>query len=84
MELIHGEQFMISAIVSEFFGTMGYMLAFNMTDEIDLIPLVLFSMVVLTMKISGGHMNPAVTLGVYIERKKYWQHFCYALTFMIA
>ncbi len=48
MENENGDQFMIAAIVTEFFGCIGYALAFNLVPDIDYIPLVLFSMVVLT------------------------------------
>jgi hypothetical protein len=84
MENENGDQFMIAAIVTEFFGCIGYMLAFNLVPNIDYIPLVLFSMVVLTQKVSGGYVNPAVTFGVYIDRQRYGTNFCFALTMMIA
>ena len=75
---------MIAVIVTEYFGCMGYMLAFNLTTNIDLIPLIMFSMIVITMKISGGHINPAVTFGVYLEKAHFGSNFCFALTTIIA
>jgi hypothetical protein len=48
MESKNGGSFMIASIITEFFACVGYTLAFNLTTNIDLIPLVLFSMVVLT------------------------------------
>ncbi len=74
---------MIGAMVFEFFGTLGYMLAFNIAASIDLLPFLLFSMVICTFKVSGGHMNPALTVGVYIERKHLKPDFCYLLTYCI-
>jgi Major intrinsic protein len=68
MENKNGENFMIATIIAEFFAVMGYALAFNLMIDYTLMPLVLFSMVVVTQKISGGHVNPAVTFGVYLER----------------
>jgi hypothetical protein len=47
MEHENGDQFMVATIINEFFGCVGYMLAFNLVTDFDLIPLVLFSMVVL-------------------------------------
>ena len=59
---------MVAAIFSEFFGTIGYMLALNITPSIDLVPLVLFSMLIVTSKVSGGHLNPCITFAVYFEK----------------
>jgi hypothetical protein len=39
---------MVAVILNEFFGCIGYMICYNLTTNIDLLPLVLFSMVVLT------------------------------------
>lgn len=84
MEHENGDQFMVAVIVTEFFGCIGYTLSYNLQANIDLIPLVLFSMVILTQKISGGYINPAVTFGVYLERQHYGTNFCFALTTIIA
>lgn len=74
---------MMGAMVFEFFGTLGYMLAFNITANIDLLPFVLFSMIVCVFKVSGGHLNPALSLGVYIGRKHFKSDFCYLLTYWV-
>lgn len=84
MEHVNGDQFMVAVICTEFFGCVGYALCYNLCENIELIPLVLFSMVILTQKISGGHINPAVTFGVYLERQRYGTNFCFALTTIIA
>jgi hypothetical protein len=68
MEVPNGENFMIATICAEYFACVGFMLAFNLMPDYTLIPLVLFSMVICTHKISGGHVNPAITFGVYLER----------------
>lgn len=39
---------MIATICTEFFACIGYMLAFNLMPDFTLMPLVLFSMVVVT------------------------------------
>jgi hypothetical protein len=48
MEFEASDQFMVAVILNEFFGCIGYMICYNLTTNIDLLPLVLFSMVVLT------------------------------------
>ena len=41
-------------------------------------------MIVCSIGISGGHLNPAVTLGVYIERKKYTKNMLFVLVIIIS
>jgi glycerol uptake facilitator-like aquaporin len=84
MEFKNGGEFILANIAAEFWGTLGYMLAFNITTSIDQIPLVLYSMVILTMKVSGGHLNPAITFAVYLEKKKYRDNVIYAVVIIIA
>ena len=56
---------------AEFFGTCGLMLAVNMSDGSTYTSLVLYLLLILTGGFSGGLLNPAVTVGVYVERKKF-------------
>jgi len=65
----------IEACVSEFVGTFFLVLTvgFNVLQHTALAPIsigaVLMSMVFATGKVSGGHFNPAVTLGVFLRDK---------------
>lgn len=84
MEHKNGDDFMVAVICTEFFGCLGYAMCYNLITEVELVPLVLIGMVISTQKISGGHINPAVTFGVYLEKQRYGTKFCFALTIMIA
>ena len=75
---------MFDAIVAEFFGTMGYMLSLNISNSIDMIPLVLFCMIISTRKVSGAHLNPAISVGVFIERKNLISDVWYLIAYLSA
>jgi len=76
--------FLFDAIVAEFFGTMGYMLSLNISSSIDIIPLVLFCMIICTRKVSGAHLNPAISVGVFIERRNLIADIWYLITYLSA
>lgn len=83
MEVPNGDQFKIVTVLVEFFGIIGYALAVNMDDGTHIVALLLFTMMVCTQGISGGHLNPAVTLGVYIERNKFCSYGFWATCIII-
>ena len=61
------------------------MLAANMAgDDLYLVPLAYFALVVCTYEISGGHLNPAITLGVYIQQKRYTHNLLFMIFIMVA
>lgn len=84
MEIPNGNKFMIAAVFMEFFGVIGYSLAVNMNGGTNIVALVLFVMIINTQSISGGHLNPALTLGVYLERNSYLKNACWTLSIFIA
>jgi glycerol uptake facilitator-like aquaporin len=55
----------------EFIGTLVLMLAVNLNGGQVYTCLVLFTLIMLIGDISGGHMNPLVTIAVFIEQKKH-------------
>ena len=75
---------MVAVLLAEFFGTIPYMLAWNMNDGNNSPALVLFTMICITGPISGGHLNPALTLSVYIERNQYGRYACLAISMAVA
>ena len=79
MEISNGKVFKKTVFLAEFLGTLGYTLAINMSDGSRTSSISLLLMMVLTFKISGGHLNPAVTLGVLIERRELVRYKCFAL-----
>ena len=47
-------------------------------------PLALFAVVNIFGGISGGHFNPAVTLGIYVREGKYAENFIFALMYIFS
>ena len=47
-------------------------------------PFALFSMLICTYKVSGGHLNPALTFGVYLERKEYCPGSGFLISYWVA
>ena len=84
MEIPNGNKFMIAAVIMEFFGVIGYSLAVNMNNGTNVVALGMFIMIVSTQSISGGHLNPTLTLGVYLERNTYLANACWAISMVIA
>jgi glycerol uptake facilitator-like aquaporin len=84
MEIPNGNKFMIAAVIMEFFGTIGYSLAVNMNDGTSVVAFVMFVMIVSTQSISGGHLNPTLTLGVYLERNTYLSYACWGISMVFA
>lgn len=80
MEVPNGDNNMIMVVITELLGIMGYSLAVNLNDGTHVAPLMLFTMICVTQTISGGHLNPALTLAVYIERNKLISYALWALT----
>jgi glycerol uptake facilitator-like aquaporin len=84
MEKENGSNIMLAVIICEFFGTAFFELAYNLNDGNSYPALVLATIILLTQHISGGHINPAVSLAVYIERQKYLNNLCFMLLIMFA
>mmetsp|Transcript_9752 Transcript_9752/g.12027 ORF Transcript_9752/g.12027 Transcript_9752/m.12027 type:complete len:185 (+) Transcript_9752:61-615(+) len=72
MEKPNGDQFFAPVMLTEFVGSMLLMLAVNLQgEETTTVPLVFFALIVCTYELSGGHLNPSISLGVYISTKRY-------------
>ena len=57
--------------IYEAFGTMLFVYSILLTNNPISISFSLFASIILFGSITGGHFNPAVTLGVYIKEAKY-------------
>ena len=75
---------MMAAIITEFFGCILLMTVVNVADDFIVPALMYFAMTVVLGRISGGHLNPSVSLGVYIEQRKYASNACFLLMLMFA
>jgi aquaporin Z len=73
--------------IYEFLMTMTFMWGIMMvsgTDYSNFVPAILFIMLILGGSVSGGHVNPAVTLGVFINEWKLGQDAVLCLMIWIA
>ena len=84
MEVKNGSNFKKEVLLAEFLGTCGLILSVNMVNSTTHVSIACFVMIVLFGGISGGHINPAVTIGVYIEQKEYAKNICFAIMIMLA
>jgi glycerol uptake facilitator-like aquaporin len=84
MEVPNGNKYITATIMVEFIGIIWYSLAANLNDGNHIVALVMFTMIVCTHTISGGHLNPALTLAVYFDQNKHLSHACWAISIVIA
>jgi len=76
MEYSGGSERRGTVAIYEFLLTMSFMWGIMMvagTAYANFVPAILFMMLILGGNVSGGHYNPAVTLGVFINEKKFGQ-----------
>lgn len=75
MEKPDGEHFFAPILLTEIFGSCLFMLSVNLAgDETIVVPLTYFALIICTYEVSGGYLNPAVTVGAYIGSKGYVKH----------
>ena len=85
MEKPDGEHFFGPILLTELVGTCLLMLSVNMAGtEIMVVPLTYFALIVCTYEVSGGLLNPAISVGVYIGEKKYVKHLLFMVFICIA
>ncbi len=75
---------MLPILLAEFTGSMLVMLAFNLAgDDTLVVPLTFFAMIVSCYDLSGGLLNPGVTLGVYISTKRYVHNLLFMIIIIV-
>ena len=80
MEKPSGDKFKGTVLLSEFAGACLLMLAYNLQGEDMTVTLLAYFVIVCsTYLVSGGHLNPSITVGVYISEKEYYHNVCYLL-----
>ena len=85
MEKPDGEHFFGPILLTELIGTCLLMLSANMAgSELLVVPLTYFALIVCTYEVSGGLLNPAISVGVYIGEKKYVKHLLFMFFICIA
>jgi len=72
MDKANSQAILLPVCICEFFGTMLFEFAYNVNtnkegDAPIALAMCLTGIIVLTLNISGGHLNPAVTVAVFIE-----------------
>ena len=73
-----------TVLACEFLGTAFFIFGIMMTNLPITIPFSLLASVVIWGDITGGHFNPAVTIGVFVSRKQYAEDFLFMALIMIA
>ena len=93
METEHGRNNKCAVCAYEFFGTGIIQLVIQMAKPMGPIyhlPAIYFAilaMIVVTGPVSGGHVNPAITVGVlfgFVSVGKFWQNFFFAVAIILS
>ena len=79
-----GHDRMFTVLLLEFIGTALFIWGIICTKTPVSIPFSLFASVVIFGDITGGHFNPAVTLGVFTSLGEYGKNFMFCILIMLA
>ena len=84
MEKRYGDKFILPVVATEFAGTCLLVLAANLAGSDTLVvALTYFALIVCCYEVSGGHLNPAVSVGVYIAEKRYSHNLLFMIIIVI-
>ena len=88
MDKANSQAIIMPVLITEFFATMLFEFSYNINEGAAPIALALTltAIIVMTQNISGGHLNPAVSIGVYIieGRNHFKNNCCYLVLIIIA
>ena len=83
MEKEYGHHFIRTVLKVELVGTCLLMLASNLVKDGDasilVVPLAYFALVTCFYEISGAHLNPAVSIGVWLSEQRYVSNLLYLI-----
>jgi glycerol uptake facilitator-like aquaporin len=83
MEVHNGDKFMITVLLFEFFGILSYEIFNNLYSGSNIPAFVYMLFMIVTLRVSGGHLNPSVTVGVYIEQREFKKNAGFALLIIL-
>lgn len=85
MEKQYGDKFILPVLLTELVGTCLLMLAVNLAgDDTLVVSLTYFALIVCCYEVSGGHLNPAISIGVYIAEKRYSHNLLFMIVIIMA
>ena len=84
MEVKNGIKFPLSVFLAELVGTMIFGVAVNMDCGSHILGIAYAVAVFMVWEISGGHLNPAVSVGVFISTRKYYNNVIFMFFIMVA
>ena len=84
METAHGHKHKMLVCLCEFIGTALFLFGIIQTGLPLAIPICLFASVVIWGDITGGHFNPAVTIGVFTQQGNYGHNFLFAIMIIVS
>ena len=71
-------------MLTEFGGSLLLMLAYNLQGNDSLaVPLTYFALSCATWQLSGGHLNPSISIGVYMQQKRFGKWLLFMIFEMI-
>ena len=79
MDVKNGSSFPLSVALGEMVGTMFFTLIVNMAKDPYTIGLGHAACILMTYEISGGHLNPAVSIGVFVTTRKFYGNFLFLM-----
>ena len=82
--IIEVKKYAMSVFVVEMIGTLIFSLMVNLNDGTHMIGFSYAVCIFLFYEISGGHYNPAVSVGVFITTRQYSESLLWCMSIIVA